>query len=82
MMNLNNYFVCPICGEKEIMLHSARPIMSDVRVDALACNKCGAVWNLYSKVTEAEVDIQYVPQTKDTNPVNEESKETPTEVIE
>ena len=61
-MNLIEYFECPYCGSDAISLLTAKPVMSDVRVDTLKCSKCETVWNLYSKITEAKVELVSVPE--------------------
>lgn len=61
-MNLIEYFTCPYCGDNSISLLNAKPIMSDVRVDTLKCSKCETVWNLYSKITEVQVELVSVPK--------------------
>lgn len=61
-MNLIEYFACPYCGGDAISLLNAKPIMSDVRVDTLKCRKCDTTWNLYSKITEVQVELVSVPE--------------------
>ena len=69
-MNLTEYFACPYCGCDSISLLNAKPIMSDVRVDTLRCSKCETMWNLYSKISEAQIDVISTPQKR-----NEETEE-------
>lgn len=61
-MTLNEYFVCPVCGAGNLSLHNAKHLMSDVKVDTLSCNSCGAEWRVYSKVSEIQAEIIRRPQ--------------------
>lgn len=72
MMSISEYFMCPCCGAKSISLLTAKPLLSDVRVDTLQCCNCGAQWNLYSKISEMQVELISIPdpsveETEDTS---------------
>ena len=62
-MNISEYFMCPSCGAESISLLNAKPIISDVRVDTLQCCNCGAQWNLYSKISEMQVELISIPDS-------------------
>ena len=71
-MNILDYFVCPYCGTNSILLLNIKPLMSDTRMDTFKCEKCETMWNLYSKISEAQIDVIFTPQQS-----NEETKEEP-----
>ena len=39
--------------------------MSDVRLDVLRCPKCETTWRVYSKVSEANIEIVSMPEKAD-----------------
>ena len=61
-MNIVENYKCPYCEGNEVVILSSRPILTDVRVDTLRCNKCSTTWNLYSKIAETNIELLYVPQ--------------------
>ena len=61
-MTISESFTCPVCGNVTVLLRDAHCILSDVRVDTLACNKCGSEWRTYSKVVEVQTEIINYPQ--------------------
>jgi transcription elongation factor Elf1 len=69
-MTVNDCFICPLCGNTTVVIEDARPLMSDIRIDTLGCNRCGSQWRIYSKVAEMQTEIIRYPEEQ-ASPVQE-----------
>lgn len=61
-MTINESFTCPYCKEEKVAILNAASVMSDVRLDVLHCPKCETTWRVYSKVSEANIEIVSMPE--------------------